>query len=253
MGSPSYLDRIAWREGKPQHYSEPKLILDLSHWKHNASCLPAQPVGGSVKDLGETKQEEQAEEEEREEEDTGDLFQEISRWVESTQSRLHSPGTSPFLEASSPSGYTSSPPLPLSPSDLPTFIFHYTELVQQPSSRYDADRHSPLPPATSSFTSLPSLFPSSPTSPLPTESPRTSPALAPDQESKPPSSTSSTVRPAGDAAVQPLPVKPKDRLFDLDVFISRALKLCRQNKDRGDEKRGKEGGWRQESKQQNIS
>ncbi|XP_075870783.1 mitogen-activated protein kinase 4 [Nelusetta ayraudi] len=253
VGSPSYLDRIAWREGKPQHYSEPKLILDLSHWKHNASCLPAQPVGGSIKALGESKQEEQAEEEEREEEDTGDLFQEISRWVESTQSRLHSPGTSPFLEASSPSGYTSSPPLPLSPSDLPTFIFHYTELVQQPSSKYDADRHSPLPPATSSSTSLPLLFPSSPTSPLPTESPRTSPPLAPDQESQPPSSTSSTIRPAGDAAVQPLPVKPKDRLFDLDVFISRALKLCRQNKDRGDEKRGKEGGWRQESKQQNIS
>lgn len=253
MGSPSYLDRIAWREGKPQHYSEPKLILDLSHWKHNTGCLPAepaqpaQPVHGRVEDLGETKQEEQEEEEERDEEDTGDLFQEISRWVESTQSRLHSPGSSPFLEASSPSGYTSSPPLPLSPSDLPTFVFHYT-------SEYDADRHSPLPPATtSSSTSLPSLFPSSPTSPHPTELPRTSPLLGPAQESQPPSSTSSTVRPAGDAAVQPLPVKPKDRLFDLDVFISRALKLCRQSKDRGDEKRGKEGGWRQESKQQNIS
>uniref|UniRef100_A0A3Q2PNH1 Mitogen-activated protein kinase 4 n=1 Tax=Fundulus heteroclitus TaxID=8078 RepID=A0A3Q2PNH1_FUNHE len=40
VGSPSYLDKIAWREGKPQHYSEPKLILDLSHWKHNTGRLP---------------------------------------------------------------------------------------------------------------------------------------------------------------------------------------------------------------------
>lgn len=197
------------------------------------------------------------EEEQAEEGDTGDLFQEISRWVESTQSRLHSPSTSPFLEASSPSGYTSSPPLPLSPSDLPTFVFHYTELVQQPSSEYNMDRHSPLPPATSSSTSLPSLFPSSPTSPLPSQSPQTSSPLALPlflpQESQPLSSTSSIVQPVNDESVEPLPVKPKDRLFDLDVFITRALKLCRQNKDRGDEKKGKEGGWRQESKQQNIS
>ncbi|KAI3372775.1 hypothetical protein L3Q82_023234 [Scortum barcoo] len=50
VGSPSYLDKIAWREGKPQHYSEPKLILDLSHWKRNTNSLPmpAEPIGGSV-------------------------------------------------------------------------------------------------------------------------------------------------------------------------------------------------------------
>uniref|UniRef100_A0A671UAK9 Mitogen-activated protein kinase 4 n=1 Tax=Sparus aurata TaxID=8175 RepID=A0A671UAK9_SPAAU len=55
VGSPSYLDKIAWREGKPQHYSEPKLILDLSHWKRNTNSLhvPAEPIGGSVEDLGE--------------------------------------------------------------------------------------------------------------------------------------------------------------------------------------------------------
>uniref|UniRef100_A0A3P9BCE7 Mitogen-activated protein kinase 4 n=1 Tax=Maylandia zebra TaxID=106582 RepID=A0A3P9BCE7_9CICH len=82
VGSPSYLDKIAWREGKPQHYSEPKLILDLSHWKQ-------------------MKEEEAAKEEEDKE--TGDLFQEISRWVESTQSRLHSPSPSPSLEQQSPS------------------------------------------------------------------------------------------------------------------------------------------------------
>ncbi|NWJ03858.1 MK04 kinase, partial [Crypturellus undulatus] len=31
--SPSYLDKLLWRDNKPHHYSEPKLILDLSHWK----------------------------------------------------------------------------------------------------------------------------------------------------------------------------------------------------------------------------
>ncbi|NXO00681.1 MK04 kinase, partial [Rhinopomastus cyanomelas] len=33
VGSPSYLDKLLWRDNKPHHYSEPKLILDLSHWK----------------------------------------------------------------------------------------------------------------------------------------------------------------------------------------------------------------------------
>ncbi|NXM92169.1 MK04 kinase, partial [Oenanthe oenanthe] len=33
VGSPSYLDKLLWRDSKPHHYSEPKLILDLSHWK----------------------------------------------------------------------------------------------------------------------------------------------------------------------------------------------------------------------------
>uniref|UniRef100_A0A3B4ZL73 Mitogen-activated protein kinase 4 n=1 Tax=Stegastes partitus TaxID=144197 RepID=A0A3B4ZL73_9TELE len=122
VGSPSYLDKIAWREGKPQHYSEPKLILDLSHWKRNTSSHPA------------------PEAEVEEEEETGDLFKEISRWVESTQSRLHSPSPSPSLEQRSPSYYTSSPPLPLSPTDLPTPVFHYTEVVRQPSTEYDEGR-----------------------------------------------------------------------------------------------------------------
>uniref|UniRef100_A0A8C2WEB8 Mitogen-activated protein kinase 4 n=1 Tax=Cyclopterus lumpus TaxID=8103 RepID=A0A8C2WEB8_CYCLU len=177
VGSPSYLDKIAWREGKPQHYSEPKLILDLSQWKRNTGSLP---------------------------EDTGDLFQEISRWVESTQSRLHSPSPSPSLEPRS--CFTSSPPLPLSPTDLLTPGFHDTEVVRQPSDEYDEDRLSPLQPVVSSCHPLPSLLPTSPTSPLPPPSPQTS-----------------------------LPVKQKERLFDLDVFISRALKLCRQNKGKAED------------------
>lgn len=249
VGSPSYLDKIAWREGKPQHYSEPKLILDLSHWKRNTNSLPvpAEPIGGSVEDLGEMKEEEA---EEEEEEETGDLFQEISRWVESTQSRLHSPSPSPSLEPC----YTSSPPLPLSPSDLPTPVFHYAEVVR---AEYDEDRLSPLQPITSSSHSLPSLLPSSPTSPLPPQSPQTSSPptspLFPSPESQPLSSTSSISQPVNDDHLESLPVKQKERLFDLDVFISRALKLCRQNKEKADGKKGKDGGWREESKQPNIN
>nr|XP_046242085.1 mitogen-activated protein kinase 4 [Scatophagus argus] len=251
VGSPSYLDKIAWREGKPQHYSEPKLILDLSHWKRNTKGLPvsAEPIGGSVEDMGEMK------EEEAEQEETGDLFQEISRWVESTQSRLHSPGLSPSLEPRSPSCYISSPPLPLSPTDLPTPVFRYTEVVRP--AEYDDDRLSPVPPVTSSSSSLPSLLPSSPTSPLPPQSPQavsppTSP-LIPPRESQPLSSTSSISQPVNDNSMESLPVKQKERLFDLDVFISRALKLCRQNKEKVDGKKGKEGGWREESKPANIN
>eukprot|EP00062_Callorhinchus_milii_P020758 gi/632976760/ref/XP_007904974.1/ PREDICTED: mitogen-activated protein kinase 4 [Callorhinchus milii] len=41
IGSPSYLDRLLWRDNKPHHYSEPKLILDLSHRKRTVttSCV----------------------------------------------------------------------------------------------------------------------------------------------------------------------------------------------------------------------
>ncbi|XP_035494686.2 mitogen-activated protein kinase 4 [Scophthalmus maximus] len=251
VGSPSYLDKIAWREGKPQHYSEPKLILDLSHWKRNTNVLPvpAEPIGGSVEDLGEMR------EEEAEEEETADLFQEISRWVQSTQSRLDSPSPSPSLEPHSPS----SPALPLSPTDLPTPVCHYTEVVRQPSAEYDEHRQSPRPPVTSSTNSLPSLLPTSPTSPLPPQSPRTvSSPISPlfhSPESQPPSSTSSIPQPVNDDSLESLPVKQKERLFDLDVFISRALKLCRQNKEKADGKKGKEkeGGWRDDSKLPNIN
>ncbi|XP_054629580.1 mitogen-activated protein kinase 4 isoform X2 [Dunckerocampus dactyliophorus] len=231
VGSPSYLDRIAWREGKPQHYSEPRLILDLSHWKRNTTSnapVSIQPIGGSVEDVREVVQTE-----------TGDLFQEISHWVESTQSRLYSP--SPSLEPQSPSCYTSSPPLPLSPTDLQTPVFHYSELEPHPfPSDYDEDRLSPFPPIT-------------PTSPLPPQSPHSeSPAsspLFPPSQPEPLSSSSSSMAESRES----LPVKQKERLFDLDVFISRALKLCRKNKEKGDGKGRREGGWREESRNCRVS
>lgn len=256
VGSPSYLDKIAWREGKPQHYSEPKLILDLSHWKRNTNSLlvPPEPIGVSMEDLAEMKEEEA--EKEEEEEETGNLFQEISRWVESTQSRLHSPSPSPSLEQQSPSCYTSSPPLPLSPTDLPTPVFHYTEVVRQPSV-YDEGRLSPFRPIMSSPNALPLLLPSSPTSLHPPQSYQTvsSPTTQFIQptESQPLSSTSSISQPVNADSLEYLPVKQKERLFDLDVFISRALKLCRQRKEKASGKKAKEGGWMEESKQPNIN
>uniref|UniRef100_A0A3B5L8L3 Mitogen-activated protein kinase 4 n=1 Tax=Xiphophorus couchianus TaxID=32473 RepID=A0A3B5L8L3_9TELE len=208
VGSPSYLDKIAWREGKPQHYSEPKLILDLSHWKRNTGRLPVR-----------------VEEAEEEEEETGDLFQEITRWVESAHSRLHSPSTSPLMGHCSPSCYTSSPPLPLSP----------------------------LPSSTSSSNTLPFLFPSSPTaifSPQTASPPSTPHVQLP--ESQPLSSTSSVSQSPNADSTESLPVKQKERLFDLDVFISRALKLVRQNKEKVQVKKGKDEGWMEESKAASI-
>ncbi|XP_032433557.1 mitogen-activated protein kinase 4 [Xiphophorus hellerii] len=251
VGSPSYLDKIAWREGKPQHYSEPKLILDLSHWKRNTGRLPvpAEPIGGSIEDLGEVR----VEEAEEEEEETGDLFQEITRWVESAHSRLHSPSTSPLMDHCSPSCYTSSPPLPLSPTDLPAPVFHYNEHICPPSVDYDEDRLSPLPSSTSSSNTLPFLFPSSPTaifSPQ-TASPPSTP-LVQLPESQPLSSTSSVSQSPNADSTESLPVKQKERLFDLDVFISRALKLVRQNKEKVQVKKGKDEGWMEESKAASI-
>uniref|UniRef100_A0A1A8SLS4 Mitogen-activated protein kinase 4 n=1 Tax=Nothobranchius rachovii TaxID=451742 RepID=A0A1A8SLS4_9TELE len=251
VGSPSYLDKIAWREGKPQHYSEPKLILDLSHWKQNNSSLPlqAEPVGCSVENLGEMN-----EEDEEKKEETGDLFQEISRWVETTQSRLHSPSSSLSMEQSSPSCYTSSPPLPLSPTDLPTPVFHIKEVVQQPSPEFDLSRLSP--PSTPCSNLLPSIFPSSPTASVPPQSPQTaSPSTTPLvqlSESQPLSSTCSMSRSVNADSAECLAVKQKERLFDLDVFISRALKLCRQNKEKVSGKKGKDGRWTEERKMPNI-
>ncbi|XP_037338810.2 mitogen-activated protein kinase 4 isoform X2 [Pungitius pungitius] len=249
VGSPSYLDKIAWREGKPQHYSEPKLILDLSHWKRNTSRLPVPAEPGEE----ETREEEV--EEEEEEGGTGDLFQEISRWVESTQSRLHSPSPSPSLEPRLPSCFTSSPPLPISPTDLPAPVFRYAQVVRRASDEDSERRLSPLRPAASPCDSLPSLLPSSPTFPLPPRSPQTaSPPVSPLCPSPEPlSSTCAVALPVNDDSSESLPVQQRERLFDLDVFISRALKLCRQNKEKAEGKRGRDGGWREEGQQPNIN
>ena len=334
VGSPSYLDKIAWREGKPQHYSEPKLILDLSHWKRNTLAntkhtantkAQAEPVAGG-KDT-EEKQEElevgvaegkEEEEEEEEEEETGDLFKEISRWVESTNSGLHSPSPSPPLGQLSPSCYTFSPPLPLSPTDVTTSLFHRRTVlgVQLLTDCDGAVIHSgmlsPLPPVVSSSIFLPSLLPSSPSSPFPPTSPepavswptspppsasgvcssfpaspflRTSPQSPPSppsaavREPAPGVSSSSPLLPTSPPLPSPpsaavrepasgvsssspssfpllyevhstaaveeeeevLPVKQEARLFDLDVFISRALKLCGQSEDKAEGTSAREG------------
>ncbi|XP_078204293.1 mitogen-activated protein kinase 4 isoform X3 [Callithrix jacchus] len=70
VGSPSYLDKLLWRDNKPHHYSEPKLILDLSHWKQAAG---APPTATGPTDAG-TREDEPA-----------SLFLEIAQWVKSTQ------------------------------------------------------------------------------------------------------------------------------------------------------------------------
>ncbi|XP_043934056.1 mitogen-activated protein kinase 4 [Protopterus annectens] len=64
VGSPSYLDKLLWRDNKPHHYSEPKLILDLSHWKRT-SAVPEK--GLSMKD------------------EPDRLFLEITQWVANTR------------------------------------------------------------------------------------------------------------------------------------------------------------------------
>lgn len=70
VGSPSYLDKLLWRDNKPHHYSEPKLILDLSHWKQAAGAPPTAAVATDV---------------EAQEDEPASLFLEIAQWVKSTQ------------------------------------------------------------------------------------------------------------------------------------------------------------------------
>ncbi|XP_016372416.1 mitogen-activated protein kinase 4 isoform X1 [Sinocyclocheilus rhinocerous] len=183
VGSPSYLDKIAWREGKPQHYSEPKLILDLSHWRHNSMSAPR---GGSVEKLLT---------------EPGDLFQEISRWVESTQSGLHSPG-SPQEPLTSPC----SPPQPLSPTMLPHSQMQIPGALQL-TSPHDS-RRSPNP----FFSAPPSLLPTSPSSPHHSSSDYLSSSIRCENDEEP-----SQMDPSG------------EEHFDLDVFISQALRLCSQS------------------------
>ncbi|XP_036382878.1 mitogen-activated protein kinase 4 [Megalops cyprinoides] len=195
VGSPSYLDKIAWREGKPQHYSEPQLILDLSHWKRNS--LPGLTEAGA---------------EELPAEAPGDLFLEISRWVESTQSRLHSPSPPP-----EPLPSPRSPPLPLSPTAFPGALSLSPTRVLLPAPELmDAESRTSPPPSSSS---PPSLLPSSPSSPPPPLSP-----------SGPASSTCFLTNPAPSDVVPP---REAESQFDLDVFISRALKLCGQKEELG--------------------
>ncbi|KAK1801262.1 hypothetical protein P4O66_022954, partial [Electrophorus voltai] len=179
VGSPSYLDRIAWKEG--QHYAEPKLILDLSRWKRSALPGPEGRGGG----------------------EPADLFQEISRWVENTRSGLRSPGS-----PQAPVPFSCSPPLPLSPCLPPQPLprARSPSLPRTPDHLRQRGSRSPIP----CFSSPPSLLPSSPSSPAP--SPST--PLQSDHERS------------------PLPRTGEEHShFDLDVFISRALRLCGQGED----------------------
>ncbi|KAG8456805.1 hypothetical protein GDO86_002551 [Hymenochirus boettgeri] len=70
VGSPSYLDKLLWRDNKPHHYSEPKLIMDLSNWKRTA-IPPTEEI--TLK------------------EEPSNLFLEIAQWVKSTQVGLECP------------------------------------------------------------------------------------------------------------------------------------------------------------------
>ncbi|XP_055023962.1 mitogen-activated protein kinase 4 [Misgurnus anguillicaudatus] len=184
VGSPSYLDKITWREGKPQHYSEPKLIMDLSNWRHhNMSTTKRSSMEKLVNE-------------------PGDLFQEISRWVESTQSGLYSPGSPPGSLTP-----PCSPPQPLSPTMLPHFQMQIQapSLLPTPEQLQEEIRRSPMP----FFSTPPSLLPSSPSSPHP-DYPFSSICCEKDEE---PSQTRTS----------------SGEHFDLDVFISQATRLCGQN------------------------
>lgn len=131
----------------------------------------------------------------------GDLFQEISRWVESTQSGLHSPG-SPQEPLTSPC----SPPQPLSPTMLPHSQMQIAGALQL-TSPHDS-RRSPNP-----FFSAPlSLLPSSPSSPHHDSSHYLSSCIRCENDEEP-----SQMDRSG------------DEHFDLDVFISQALRLCSQS------------------------
>ncbi|XP_053144414.1 mitogen-activated protein kinase 4 isoform X1 [Hemicordylus capensis] len=77
VGSPSYLDKLLWRDNKLHHYSEPKLILDLSHWKR-ASIAPTAELAL--------------------EEEPSNLFLEIAQWVTSTQTGLECPNPLPEIQ-----------------------------------------------------------------------------------------------------------------------------------------------------------
>ncbi|XP_053304194.1 mitogen-activated protein kinase 4 [Spea bombifrons] len=74
VGSPSYLDKLLWRDNKPHHYSEPKLILDLSNWKRT-----------TISPSGELPLEDEP----------SNLFLEIAQWVKSTQAGLECPASPP--------------------------------------------------------------------------------------------------------------------------------------------------------------
>ncbi|XP_057243276.1 mitogen-activated protein kinase 4-like, partial [Malurus melanocephalus] len=122
VGSPSYLDKLLWRDSKPHHYSEPKLILDLSHWKR-ATIAPAAELSL--------------------EEEPSNLFLEIAQWVKSTQAGLECPSSLPEIqERSLPSSPRRKEPAPVSGEtdpefDLDVFISRALKLCTKPEDLPD--------------------------------------------------------------------------------------------------------------------
>ncbi|KAG5841459.1 hypothetical protein ANANG_G00199720 [Anguilla anguilla] len=184
VGSPSYLDRMAWREGRPQHYSEPQLILDLSSWRREGGGLPPAPRPRPPRRPA------------------------TSSWRYPAGWRARSPASAPPARPGAPA-LPSVAPLPLSPTAFPGALC-LSPLPCCCPPRALGRREPDQPPPSSS---PPFLFPSSPSSPPPALS-RRPPAPA--------SSAHVRASPAPSEAVPPAGVEPQ---FDLDVFISRALKL----------------------------
>ncbi|KAJ1210786.1 hypothetical protein NDU88_006148 [Pleurodeles waltl] len=127
VGSPSYLDKLLWRDNKPHHYSEPKLILDLSHWKQSA----IEPPGKISLD-----------------EEPSNLFIEIAQWVKNTQPMLE------CLPGSLPHGQEHNQPSPPRPAasedinsgsksqfDLDVFITRALKLCSNPEDIAESKLH----------------------------------------------------------------------------------------------------------------
>ncbi|XP_027433475.2 mitogen-activated protein kinase 4 isoform X3 [Zalophus californianus] len=128
VGSPSYLDKLLWRDSKPHHYSEPKLILDLSHWKQAAGAPRAR--AGVAADAGPR------------EDEPASLFLEIAQWVKSTQGgpeHASPPPDSPERRLSaSPPGRPASIDGGASPQfDLDMFISRALKLCTKPEDLPD--------------------------------------------------------------------------------------------------------------------
>lgn len=133
VGSPSYLDKLLWRDSKPHHYSEPKLILDLSHWKQAAGPPPttaatAMGATGAVPH----------------EDEPANLFLEIAQWVQSTQAGSECATAAPVSPERSRAASPPRCPAPgsdggASPQfDLDVFISRALKLCSKPEELPDS-------------------------------------------------------------------------------------------------------------------
>nr|XP_055180271.1 mitogen-activated protein kinase 4 isoform X3 [Nyctereutes procyonoides] len=127
VGSPSYLDKLLWRDSKPHHYSEPKLILDLSHWKQAAGPPPSARVAA---DPGPR------------EDEPASLFLEIAQWVQSTRGGPEPASPPPGSPERRPAASPPSRAAPVdgaSPQfDLDVFISRALKLCTKPEDLPDS-------------------------------------------------------------------------------------------------------------------